>query len=218
MEAVNGIASYRVKWANKREPVPAMADLPTVLILKVELESVRPKIWRRIEVDGWLKLACFHQVLQAAIGWRGLHSHEFHIRKKIFTRPGPEYSMFGIEVEDERKFRLDKLLAAKESLLYIHDLADQWRHKIRVEEAEVRRGVSNYARVLAGEGACPLEAMGGVSGYLEWLEHYRENPDDPWVQQSLEETNQAGFHPDLFDLRATNATIGRMAANRWIGK
>lgn len=195
-----------------------MADKPTVLTLKVELEGIRHKIWRRIEVDGWMKLSCFHHVLQAAMGWRGLHAHEFRINKKIYTRPGPEYSMFGIEVEDERKFRLDRLLTAKESFLYIHDLAHQWRHKIRVERTETRGGVSNYARVLGGERACPLEAMGGIFGYLEWLEKFIENPDDPSVQQSLEETNQVGFHPELFDLRATNATIGRMAANRWIGK
>ena len=195
-----------------------MADKPTVLTLKVEIANIRHKIWRRIEVDGWLKLSCFHHVLQAAVGWRGLHAHEFRIKKKIYARPGETYSMFGIEVEDERKFRLDRLLTAKDSFLYIHDLADQWRHKIRVEQSEIRQGVGNYARVIAGERACPLEAMGGVAGYLDWLERFRENSDDPEVQHALENTNQVGFDPELFDLRATNATIARLAANRWIGK
>jgi hypothetical protein len=195
-----------------------VADKPTVLTLKVEIANIRHKIWRRIEVDGWLKLSCFHHVLQAAVGWRGLHSHEFHIKKQLYARPGEAYSMFGIEVEDERKFRLDRLLTAKDSFLYIHDLADQWRHKIRVERSEIRHGVGNYARVLAGERACPLEAMGGVAGYLDWLERFRENPDDPEIQQDLEYTNQVGFDPELFDLRATNAAIARLAANRWIGK
>ena len=197
-----------------------MADQPTVFTFRLELPTLRPKIWRCLEADGWLKFDCLHHIIQAAMGWRGGGFHEFRVGERVIARPGPEYSSFGVEVEDERKVRLDRVLSSQDTFLYfyIDALGDSWPHEVRVEGTEVRRGVPGYARVLEGERACPPAGMGGLAGYQQWRKHGRDHPDDPALQAALTTAGALGFHPETFDLWTTNGAISRMAANRWIGK
>ncbi|QTX05640.1 plasmid pRiA4b ORF-3 family protein [Agromyces archimandritae] len=48
------------------------------LRLRVSLDAVEPEIWRLLDIDGSLTLEELHDVLQAVMGWRDAHLHEFH--------------------------------------------------------------------------------------------------------------------------------------------
>ena len=52
-----------------------------VLQLKVELQGVRPKVWRRVLVPSSIRLPKLHVVLLRAMGWDGGHLHEFESPK-----------------------------------------------------------------------------------------------------------------------------------------
>jgi hypothetical protein len=45
--------------------------------LRIELEEVRPRVWRRVEVPVTIRLDRLHRVIQAAMGWENSHLWEF---------------------------------------------------------------------------------------------------------------------------------------------
>ena len=60
-----------------------MAKSPTksgsVYRLRIELDNVKPTIWRRVWVEGHASLLNLHHTIQAAMGWTDAHLHEFQI-------------------------------------------------------------------------------------------------------------------------------------------
>lgn len=46
---------------------------------KVDLDGIKPAIWRQIAVDGDITLRALHHIMQAAFGWTGVHLHEFRV-------------------------------------------------------------------------------------------------------------------------------------------
>ena len=51
--------------------------------LHVELEDVRPRVWRLLQVPGRLSLTGLHLVLQAAMGWEDRHLYEFEVGEDV---------------------------------------------------------------------------------------------------------------------------------------
>ena len=52
-----------------------------LLQLRIELEAVRPPVWRVVQVPESIPLDRLHEVFQIAMGWEDSHFHEFIIGK-----------------------------------------------------------------------------------------------------------------------------------------
>lgn len=191
---------------------------PSHYVLHVELMGIQPPIWRRIHLDGRTRLDALHHILQAAMGWSDSHLHKFEIRGKHYGVPDPEFTDPGWEVLDEKKYRLNQLLAEGDVCDYLYDFGDGWLHHIKVEEiGDVKPSPSDggFAWVDAGEHACPPDDAGGPGGYQDFLDRLN---DDPYGDETKAFQEWAGldFDPERFDRQAVNATISRMLWNRWI--
>lgn len=112
---------------------------PSRYTLRVELLDIKPAIWRRIQVDGRVRLNAMHHILQAAMGWSDAHLHEFQIRSTHYGIPDSEYP--DMETLDERKYRLNQLLDVGDNCIYLYDFGDSWQHGITVESIEKIAGV-----------------------------------------------------------------------------
>jgi len=191
---------------------------PCLYTLHIELRpnEIRPPVWRRLEVDGRISLSKLHHFIQAAFGWSDAHWHQFEIRGKLYATPDPEDE---IEVNDERKAYLNRLLARNDTMLYRYDLGDNWEHLITVEE--IRDDLDNDPKggawVLDGARASPPEDVGGPEGYYEFLEILLSDPHSEEAQR-LREWADGEFDPERFDRRLANAAIMRILFNRWGGK
>ena len=191
---------------------------PDHYVLRVELMGIQPSIWRRIHLDGRTRLDALHHILQAAMGWSDSHLHKFEIRGKHYGVPDPEFTDPGWEVLDEKKYRLNQLLAEGNTCDYLYDFGDSWMHRITVETIkDVKPSPSDggFAWVEAGERACPPDDAGGSGGYQAFLDQLE---DDPYGDETKAFQEWAGldFDPERFDRQAVNATISRMLWNRWI--
>lgn len=188
-------------------PAPKLA--PSIHQLKVTLLDIAPTIWRRIQVPSTMKLCCLHSALQVVMGWTDSHLHQFESDGKVWGVP--ESGDCGdLELLDEKRVTLGTILkSAGESMTYLYDFGDGWRHEIVLEKI-VRSDVATKPICLAGERRCQPEDVGGPSGYQEFLEavfdpkheefeHYRQWAGDP-------------VHAEEFDMRAVNGTLSRM---RW---
>jgi hypothetical protein len=50
-----------------------MAAPDTIASLRIELEDIKPLIWRRVTVRTSMNLEAVHSVIQAAMGWLDCH-------------------------------------------------------------------------------------------------------------------------------------------------
>lgn len=99
----------------------------SIFQIKVRLLGVSPMVWRRLLVPMSYTLHELHGVLQAAMGWEGLHLFELRVR-------GVGYGSFDLPLEDP-KVSLESFGFRKNGkLAYIYDMGDWWEHEVRIED------------------------------------------------------------------------------------
>ncbi|WP_432487064.1 plasmid pRiA4b ORF-3 family protein [Kineococcus sp. SYSU DK018] len=144
--------------------------------VRVDLDDVRPPIWRRLEVPSDVRLDAFHDVLQTAMGWTNSHLHAFRRR---LTGPADRFEpqlLTAFDVAEgeqgaaEADVRLDQVLGEPgDRLLYTYDFGDGWNHTVKLEAVTPARD-DPRPRCVAGRRACPPEDCGGPWGYQSLLD------------------------------------------------
>jgi hypothetical protein len=100
--------------------------------LHVQLDDIRPTIWRRLEVSLTSNLKAVHDVIQAAMLFEDYHPFQFEIGDRRYGYPDPEW---GDEMRNARDIRLGAILACGVTrFAYTYDFGDDWRHTLVVEE------------------------------------------------------------------------------------
>jgi hypothetical protein len=189
--------------------MPRKTTTPLIYQLKITLVGIRPPIWRRIQVPSTIPLCCLHDAFQPVMGWTDSHLHQYEKDGKYWGVP--ETDEFGdLELKDESKVAISKLLKAEgESMVYVYDFGDDWRHEVVLEKIVASESTSKPV-CLAGERHRPPEDVGGPHGYQEFLEVIFQ----PKHEEFDHFRGWAGgkFHAEEFDLKAVNKILERM---RW---
>lgn len=187
---------------------------PARLQLKIELEYLKPVIWRQVVVSENLTFLQLHKVIQAAMGWEDYHMHEFELaspRTFIGTRSKDDF--FGVErpMLPERTTRLADVLGRRRTFRYWYDFGDDWWHTLRVEKRLPPDLAAPAAQLLAGEFSCPPEDCGGPDGYVDMLLIARDprHPEHADIAAWLGE-----FDPQAFDLAAHTRSVAKAIRTR----
>jgi len=172
--------------------------------LYVELEDVRPKVWRRLLVPLTIDLSRLHVALLWGTGWDGGDFHEFVFGHDHYgaTEPGRE---FPDDLMPEEDVTLARALGRRKSFEYLYDFGDSWWHKVKVEKIVTTDAPIEFAQCIAGENACPPEDVGGAGGYEEFLQALAD-PDHP-DHAGLKEWIGRPFDPRAFDVDEINARL-----------
>ena len=115
--------------------------------LRIELQELEPKIWRRIDMPLSMTLEALHDAIQMTMGWTFSHLWEFDIDGRCYG--DPSFREFDDEpaIYKAKGLRLGVLIArGVERFVYTYDYGDNWRHDVIVEEVRRRRpghGVSS---------------------------------------------------------------------------
>jgi hypothetical protein len=183
---------------------------PFIYQLKVSLKGAKPPIWRRVLVPSDMDLGRLHRVIQAAMGWMDYHLHQFVAGHTAFGVADENALNWDMDVEDERKWRLDEVLKReKDKLRYEYDFGDGWEHDVTLEKVLPYDAKQALPRCVAGRRACPPEDCGGIWGYAELLEVLAD-PEDPGRDEMLEWLG-GEFDPSLLDLEETNRMLAQAA-------
>lgn len=189
--------------------MPAPKPAPSIYQLKITLLEIAPPIWRRLQVRSTIWLCCLHSALQVTMGWTDSHLHEFGKGKRRWGIPQYKEDEAD-DVMNDSRVRLDTILNIEgETMTYLYDFGDCWRHAVVLEKIIPPDG-STKPVCIAGERRCPPEDVGGSHGYQESskvifqpgheeFEHYRQ-----WAGEAV--------HAEEFNLKAVNDTLERM---RW---
>ena len=129
-----------------------------ILQVKMRLVAISPMIWRRVLLPVAWTLEELHGVIQAAMGWEGLHLDEFRIRSACYGSPDLCAGAADLTLESLR-FRRHAKIA------YIYDMGDGREHEIRLEDRLEAEAGQRYPICVGGQGACPPEDCGGPEGY-----------------------------------------------------
>jgi hypothetical protein len=193
--------------------LPPAPDTAGRLRVRVDLDGIRPPIWRRLELAGDLTLAELHEVLQTAMGWTDSHLHHFLAGSKRDFTVLPFLTDFDVEEGDEgvheRDVRIDQVLVdVGDRLHYEYDFGDGWEHTIKLEKVDVYDAEAPRARVLTGRRACPPEDCGGVGGYEDLLDARAVGRDADERQRELLAWLGDDWDPEEFSAEETDAFLG----------
>ena len=189
--------------------MPLAKAKSSIYELKITLLEIEPAIWRRIQVPSTIPLCCLHDALQAVFGWTDSHLHQFEKDGKYWGVPDDDGFDGDVEVIDESKVPVAKLLLSEgDSLIYVYDFGDNWRHSVVLEKI-VPSDAPTKPICLGGKRRCPPEDVGGPSGYEEFLAVIFEPGHDEFTHFR----GWAGgtFHAEQFDMMAVNYNLGRNA-------
>ena len=92
----------------------------------------------------------------------------------------PAHDQFDeLDIVDESNTRLAKLLKAEgESMIYVYDVGDDWRHEVVLERITGMNDAVKVPICLDGACRCPPEAVGGVPGYQDFLDFIFDPGDE----------------------------------------
>ncbi len=176
-----------------------------LLQLRIDLESIRPPIWRRVVVPETITLAKLHRVIQIIMGWKDAHMHLFEVAGQRYGKPDPESAEWGTPIHSERRATLAGSLAGATSLIYIYDFGDYWRHRIKIEAIMPPDSELRHPICTAAHHACPPDDVGGPCGYMNFLDAMLD-PNHPEHNSMLQWYGRA-FDPEAVDLEAINAEL-----------
>lgn len=169
--------------------------------LTISLLGVRPSVWRRILVPEPISFWDLHVALQDAMGWEHRHLHEF----RLAPGPGGEPRVFGVPDEDSGDTTVQpgwahavrEHVGIGESLEYIYDFGDDWRHRVVLDAVLPATPGGDELRCIDGECACPPEDCGGPRGYRALLDALADpaTPEHAILRDAL----PRGWQPALFD-------------------
>lgn len=188
-----------------------------IAILRIEIESIEPLIWRRIAVRTSTNLKALHQVIQAAMGWLDYHLWEFTAGEHRYGIPDPDAAAYGRPVENGATTRLAAILARGATEFgYVYDFGDNWEHRIIVEDIKPAEAGASYPRFLGGERRCPPEDCGGPPGYFEFIENIASKRSKK-AKDALEWYGRP-YNPDDIDEQKIKITLGRIANSYRTGR
>jgi hypothetical protein len=199
--------------------------------IKITLEGSAPLIWRRMIVPAEITFKRLHDVIQLSMGWSNSHLYDFNLKEQKLRITGDEesiseYEMYSkikltkkndpygfisnlLEVKPKlsSKVKIDKYIEQNDNIIYIYDLGDYWKHKIELEE-KIEEYENSYPVCIEGEGACPPEDVGGISGYMEFLEIINDKRHPEYEETREWACNQ--YYNDDFDIEKTNSHLADM--------
>ena len=180
------------------------------LCLYVELKGIKPLIWRRVTVPGFITLDRLHDVFQIVMGWSDTHSHEYLIGGKRYVSEPEESPSEGCL--EEGLARLGTFFAKPGSFEYTYDFGDDWVHSITVEKTGLPDD-AEWGNLFCtdGGGACPPEDVGGIPGFEQFCEAIsnRKHPE----HKAMKEWYGDDFDRDFFD--PDEVDLGLLFFIRW---
>ncbi|MGI9324891.1 MAG: plasmid pRiA4b ORF-3 family protein [Pseudomonadales bacterium] len=176
------------------------------------LDDIEPRIWRRLIVPLDTTLADMHPIIQAGMGWKDSHLHEFEVGGLTY---GDTWSLSAERMDDDARVYDSQEVRMRDfsrepgvTFTYIYDFGDNWRHTVTLEKLVAATPTPRKPSCIDGARCCPPEDVGGPSGYFEFLRVLlTPEPDEVDEQRHLKCWSGGRFDPEKFDLVKTDKSV-----------
>ncbi|MEK6947549.1 MAG: plasmid pRiA4b ORF-3 family protein [Nanoarchaeota archaeon] len=173
-----------------------------IIQLKITLEGIFPKIWRRFLVKDNITFQKLHDIIQIVMGWGNYHLYGFYVDKEKIGLPDPH---FDNEQLNAKKIKIKDKLSVKQKFGYVYDFGDNWEHMLTVEKILDDKETA-IPVCLEGERAGPPEDCGSYPGYYE-LMNIRGNKKHPEYKERIVEWLGEDFDFEKFNLNEINKEL-----------
>jgi hypothetical protein len=184
-----------------------------IAILRIELEDIKPLIWRRVGVRTSMMLKAVHDVIQTIMGWLDCHLWEFAANGRRYSMLVPNDADWNKRIRNMAKAKLSALqTSGVREISYVYDMGDNWQHRIIVEKLKAAERGALYPQFLGGERRCPPEDCGGLPGYYELLRNIASKQNKK--RNAALEWYGAPYYPDEIDEQQIITALSRIAKTR----
>jgi Plasmid pRiA4b ORF-3-like protein len=184
--------------------------MPDIARLKISLDEVEPEVLRRVEAPLAIRLDDLHLAIQIAMGWENYHLYEFRIAGIAWGIPDPDVPGSDDPLPAAKATLADLVERARtKTFQYLYDFGDGWEHTIRIEALTQAEPALIYPRLLAAQGRCPPEDVGGPWGYVDYLEAIADPNHERHAE--LLDWRGPGFDPNFVDANAIQIELDRLA-------
>ena len=105
--------------------------IESVARIRIELQDLEPKIWRRVDVPLSSTLAALSDIIQVSFHWQDYHLCEFVVGERVYGVPMDEDEFYDHRVYKAAAIRLKTLVErGVDRFLYVYDFGDNWRHDV----------------------------------------------------------------------------------------
>ena len=199
--------------------------------LKISLVDSKPCTWRRVVIPADVTFRRLHDTIQFSMGWHDYHLYEFEFPdeklritnddeayqeykfytakykgKKLSKKVDPHgFILRTLEttIKQPERVKIDRFFEGYKNIPYVYDFGDYWQHEIVLEQI-IEDYQFGYPTCLAGEGDCPPEDVGGLRGYEDFLEAWKD-PNHPGHQEMVDWAE--GQHYRGFDIDWVNHSL-----------
>lgn len=173
--------------------------------LRVDLDGVKPAVWRRFTIPSDASLCDLHYVLQLVMGWTNSHLHAFQHDGDRYAEPGPDFEMDGADIDTDDVTVGELLRKTGDDILYEYDFGDGWNHTVTLLAVHAEGTIPEVC-CIDGEQACPPEDCGGPGGYADLLDILAKpkHPEHQSMREWLDDLHPDGFDPAAFDKDTIN--------------
>ena len=183
--------------------------MTAILQLKVFVDGIMPRIWRRFLVKDTSTFHDLHKALQVLFGWSDSHLYAFYVAKEELGIPDD----FRENFLNAKKIRLKDKLSLKQKFGYVYDFGDNWEHVLTVEKAFDAKDAAPVPRCVGGERSGPPEDCGSYPGYYSLME-IQKNKKHPDYQERIVEWLGTDFDFEHFDIGEINKELLTLAKKR----
>jgi hypothetical protein len=177
--------------------------------IKIELEDIKPPVWRRVVIPSDMLLSDFHKVIQTTMGWYNSHLHQFEKDDTFYLpRMKDDWTWEEMNNVDYKGRKVSGLLRkVNDEIIYEYDFGDSWQHTILLEKITDNTRGRKIPLCLEGERSCPPEDCGGTWGY----EHLLKVIKDPTHEEHEDMLAWLGeaFDPEFFSVDDVNLLLKR---------
>ncbi len=183
-----------------------------IIQLKISLAHSKPLIWRQILIHKDITFFELHHILQIVMGWSNSHLYEFNLEGYRIGEVDEEeknnrYS--SSEVFSSTTIKISELVTQpKDSINYLYDFGDDWKHQIKVEKFHGIDTVLNYPICINGQMNCPPEDCGGIDLFYHCIDVLKDkkHPDHQEVTRWFTKK----YNPEQFDKEKINRKLKKL--------
>ena len=197
-----------------RGPLTDKSKAPWRLTLRIELQYIKPLIWRKIEVSSNFLLEAFHEVIINAMGWGGYHLSGF---RKGNVAYATEEEMAAMPFGGDGFTPIEGLVLGDffkkkgDTLTFEYDMGDSWIHKLTLmKDPEPAFGDEpEEIRVISGRNACPPEDFGGPWRYNDFVQCWLSGDKKKLRKEfkDILDLVDKDFDPECFDIAEAQAAV-----------
>lgn len=147
-------------------------------ILTITFNELQPQITRKVVLPAGATFNRLHETIQKMTNFTDSHLYSFEFNNLIVTNDtervgeAKRKSYQGTPVKSPTRLKIDAYIEDEKTCQYIYDFGDYWTMTITLEDI-VEDYYFGFPTLLVGQGTAPVEDVGGVEGFNEFLEAYQ---------------------------------------------